>query len=389
MHQPSPCYVCKQPIVAFHDFYLELCKPCGDFNYKKREATVDLNGHSALVTGGRLKIGFEAALKLLRCGASTVVTTRFVEDAHRRFERQLDFDSWATRLTIIPADFRMLASVEHVIGRVFEQCGELDILINNAAQTVRRPPAFYRHLLSAENEDKNIEEAFTGALLATSTHQREILALTGEKSLSRNLDSRGIERMSQLILIPGDESSDQTIFPPGSVDKDGQQEDRRDWNSWMMGLDDVHLVEFLEVLYINLVAPFLLSKRLKPIMKKTSLEHPSFVINVTAMEGNFYDPEKNARHVHTNMAKAGLNMMTRTAALDFVKDRIYMTSVDTGWITNERPFPLNDETSTRKVKMAIDEVDGAARVCDPIIRALNEKEYLYGVLLKNYSVFPW
>jgi NAD(P)-dependent dehydrogenase (short-subunit alcohol dehydrogenase family) len=389
MHQSDACYVCNQLLGDGHEFYPALCKICGDFNYKKRGATADLNGHSALVTGGRLKIGFEAALKVLRFGANTVVTTRFVEDAHRRFERQPDFDSWATRLTIIPADFRMLTSIEHVIGTLFERLGKLDILINNAAQTVRRPPAFYRHLLSAKNEEKETEEPVTGALLLTSRHQREFLASAGDKFLSRHLDSRGIERMSQLILMPGDESLDQTIFPPGRVDKDGQQEDRRDWNSWVMMLDDVHLVEFLEVLYINLVAPFLLCNRLRAIMKKTSIERPSFVINVTAMEGNFYDPEKNARHVHTNMAKAGLNMMTRTAALDFVKDRIYMTSVDPGFITNEKPFPLSVETSTRRVKMAIDEVDGASRVCDPIIRALNEKEYLYGVLLKNYSVFPW
>lgn len=387
MNQSNLCYVCKQPYTNSNEFYPELCQPCGHLNKERRDATADLNGYSALVTGGRLKIGFETALKLLRCGADTIVTTRFLDDAYRRFKDQPDFDSWASRLTILPADFRLLASVEEVISNVFDRFVKLDILINNAAQTIRRPPAFYRHLLSAENEDKH--EGAPGGLLITSNRQREILALMGDKSLSRNLDSQGIEQMSQLILIPGDEIFDQKIFPPGSVDKDGQQEDRRDWNSWMMGLEDVHLVEFLEVLYINLVAPFLFCKRLKPIMKKSLLERPSFVINVTAMEGNFFDIEKNSRHVHTNIAKAGLNMMTRTAALDFVKDRIYMTSVDTGWITNERPFPLSDERPTRKVRMAIDEIDGAARVCDPIIRALNIEEYLYGVLLKNYSVFPW
>jgi NAD(P)-dependent dehydrogenase (short-subunit alcohol dehydrogenase family) len=387
MTHPTPCYVCKQPFLVPHNFYGDLCQPCGDFNELKRNATADLSGHSALVTGGRLKIGFETALKLLRCGARTFVTTRFVEDALRRFQHEPDFDLWAPRLTIIPADFRVIASIEHVIETVFDQCGKLDILINNAAQTVRRPPAFYRHLVKAENQGR--EEAVSSTQLLTSRYQNDLLASTEDKLISRNFDPRAIENLSQLILIPGDENFDQTVFPFAKLDKDEQQEDRRDFNSWIMMLDDVHLLEFLEVLYINLVAPFLLCKRLKVIMKKTSFDAPSFIVNVTAMEGNFYDLEKNARHVHTNMAKAGLNMMTRTAALDFVKDKIYMTSVDPGYITNEKPFPLSTEPSTRRFKMAIDEVDGAARVCDPIIRALNEKDYLYGVLLKNYSIFPW
>lgn len=389
MTHPTPCYVCKQPFLVPHNFYSDLCQPCGDFNEIKRHATADLGGLSALVTGGRLKIGFETALKLLRCGARTFVTTRFVEDALRRFQRQPDFNLWTTRLTIIPADFRIIASIEHVIETVFDQCGKLDILINNAAQTVRRPPAFYRHLVKTENQGRELEDEVSSTHLLTARSQSDLLASTEDTLISRNFDPRLIENLSQLILIPGDENFDQTVFPFGKLDKDEQQEDRRDLNSWIMRLDDVHLVEFLEVLYINLVAPFLLCKRLKVIMKNPSCDAASFIVNVTAMEGNFYDPEKNARHVHTNMAKAGLNMMTRSAALDFVKDKIYMTSVDPGYITNEKPFSLSNGASTRRFKMAIDEVDGAARVCDPILRALNEKEYLYGVLLKNYSIFPW
>jgi NAD(P)-dependent dehydrogenase (short-subunit alcohol dehydrogenase family) len=351
-----------------------------------------LKGFTALVTGGRLKIGFETALKLLRCGARVVVTTRFVDDALNRFLRQPDFDEWKDRLQVRAADFRAVWSVENLVKRIEEEFETLDILINNAAQTLRRPPAFYKHLIVDAQETTAAEQESSqlALQLLNSGGPRASRSEEGKLTPWEIFHSpKDVARLSQLILMPGDDVAEPKLFPPGEVDGDGQQVDRRSFNSWMMKLEEVHLVELLEVMYVNVVAPFLLCSRLKRIMRKDVQERPSFIVNVAAMEGNFFDPDKSSRHPHTNMAKAALNMMTRTSASDFRDHRIFMNSVDPGWITNEKPYPLEISPGARKSKMAIDEVDGAARVCDPIFRALNETDYLSGSLLKNYSVYPW
>ncbi len=89
------------------------------------------------------------------------------------------------------------------------------------------------------------------------------------------------------------------------------------------------------------------------------------------------------------MAKAALNMMTRTAASHYKEYNVLMNSVDTGWITNEKPNPQNLNEDQRKTTMAIDEIDGAMRILDPIIRAIRNNEQDYGKLFKNYQEYPW
>jgi NAD(P)-dependent dehydrogenase (short-subunit alcohol dehydrogenase family) len=352
---------------------------------------VDLSGYKALVTGGRIKIGFHSALKLLRCGAEVALTTRFTENALARLRAEADFPKWEDRLHVIPADFRSVSLTEGVAETVQGLFGSLDILINNAAQTLRRPPQFFAHLLADE----------LGGALGSSNNG--VLSLPAskvmgwEQSVGKQVEPhQQVERtadvvaqLSQIPLLPGDDVWNHDEFPEGGLDEDGQQEDRRDFNSWMMKLEDVSLVELLEVLHVNVIAPFILCARLKKMMARRPDERPSFVVNVSAMEGNFFDREKNPRHPHTNMAKAALNMLTRTASLEFVESGILMTAVDPGWVTNERPFPLGQPRESRRSKMAIDAVDGAARICDPIFRAVSSDERLYGVFLKNYSIHPW
>lgn len=155
----------------------------------------------------------------------------------------------------------------------------------------------------------------------------------------------------------------------------------------MYELEDVSVTELYEVLQINLVVPFLLNTKLIPALKKTNRQ--SYIINVSAMEGNFYAPRKHSRHAHTNMAKAALNMMTRTAAGHYKDMGIYMNSVDTGWITNEKPNPGALGADERKTLMAIDEVDGAMRVLDPVLSAIDAKALPFGKLFKNYKEYPW
>ena len=133
-----------------------------------------------------------------------------------------------------------------------------------------------------------------------------------------------------------DESGLEPLFPEGIRDGEGQALDLREINSWRLDLHEVSTVELLEVHLVNAVAPFVLNARLKPLM----LAAPSqdkHIVHVSAMEGQFYRSFKTTRHPHTNMAKAALNMMTRTCAEELAAARVYMNSVDTGWINDENP----------------------------------------------------
>lgn len=353
-----------------------MCESCGELNYQKRIQRIDLRNHHALVTGGRIKIGFETARLLLEMGADVTVTSRFPNDTLKRFQKLENFNQYQPRLHIIGADFRFVQSVQSVIE--FFKGRPLDILINNAAQTVRRPAPFYKHLLEAELQRPALENIVSSGI--------KVLADTKLNLPAQNKRLTSAE-MSQLALLPEDLITNEKIFPAGKYDKDGQQLDLRDNNSWMYELEDVSLVEMYEILQINLIAPFLLNTKLLPVLQQN--KNMAFIINVSAMEGNFYAPRKHSRHPHTNMAKAALNMMTRTVAEHYKNLGVFMNSVDTGWITNEKPNPQNLGENERKSKMAIDETDGAMRVLDPIISALQNKEPQYGKLFKNYREYKW
>ncbi len=378
------CYICKKRSAARHPRNRNLCPECGELNNSRRDRTCDLRGYTCVVTGGRIKVGFESALKLLRAGARVLVTSRFTDEAKARFSEVSDAGSWSDRLNLYSCDFRELGGVTALIEAIKHDAPTIDILINNAAQTIHRPPAFYGELTSKRLSAPQVNPLGTsemGSLLALSSSPRPQLA--------ERLDPDRVAELSLIPLVPADELEGAEFFPSGERDQHGQPHDRRSFNSWMMGLSDVALPELLEVLYINAVAPFMLCTELHERMKKKKGERPSFIVNVSAMEGNFYDPEKNWRHPHTNMAKAALNMMTRTAALDYCSDGIFMNSVDPGWITNERPHPLDAPPNTRQDRMPLDEIDGAARVCDPVFRALSEGDFVCGKLLKNFGIYPW
>ncbi|NTW32967.1 MAG: SDR family oxidoreductase [Bacteroidetes bacterium] len=373
------CYICKTKLDKYHYFYTGLCEDCGDYNYKKRNQSSDLSGKYVFVTGGRIKIGYEVVLKLLRGGAHVITTTRFPADCLSRYQKEEDYDVWKDRLSVYALDFRAVPHVEKFIEYLLSSLPRLDILINNAAQTVRRPPVFYQHLIDQEKRYKDNENRFD---IDSS------LTMIGSQVLCQNtIKIDCVSCLTQIPLMKGDEIVESEFFPKNQYDKDDQQEDRRPENSWSLKMDSIDLVEMYEVLYINIIAPFLFNSRLKRLMGNDG--NPSYIINVTAMEGNFYDPEKNPNHVHTNMAKAALNMMTRTVAQDYAKCNIYMNSVDVGWITNEKPYPLSQNKEDRKFKMAIDEIDGAARILDPVFKGYNQQDYKYGNLYKNYNIYPW
>ena len=356
--------MCKQPYTALHSFYHQLCPDCAQVNWSKREQLADLSERVALITGGRIKIGFATALKMLRDGATVVATTRFPIDAAKRYAAQPDFGDWQDRLQIVAVDLRNIPAVESLAGQLNRELDSLDILIHNAAQTVKRPLAFYQHLLDARCDDQ------TMSLIRNDVAQ-SVLLETG----------RGYG--GQLMNV-------NQYFPEGSFDIDGQQVDERGHHSWMMKLDEITTIELLETYLVSAAAPFVLTRLLKPLMIRSP--HPRrFIINVSAMEGQFERKNKTAFHPHTNMAKAAMNMMTRTSATDFANEGIFMNSVDTGWITDEKPLPIAQRVQKEQAFYPpLDIVDGAARIYDPIVRGCNEScEPLFGHFLKDDEPYAW
>ena len=179
-------------------------------------------------------------------------------------------------------------------------------------------------------------------------------------------------------------------FPEGKKDEHGEQLDTRLRNSWTYNLDEVPLQELLQVLTINAVGPFILTAKLKPLLKQSPFQR-KFVVNVSAMEGQFSRISKGHRHPHTNMAKAALNMLTRTSGLEYQMDGIYMTAVDTGWVTDERPFhQAQHEADAKGFIPPLDCQDGAARVYHPVVHGLNpDNSPYFAVFLKDFKPKSW
>jgi NAD(P)-dependent dehydrogenase (short-subunit alcohol dehydrogenase family) len=358
------CYVCKRRFHRLDHFYDALCPSCAASHFARRDPAGDLSGRTMLITGGRVKIGHEAALLLLRAGACVHVTTRFPVDALARFGAAPDCEAWLGRLHVHGLDLRDLRAVDRFAARLDAELPSLEALINNAAQTVRRPPASYADLVAGER--RLLAPSLAARLDRRSPHMTPLL--DGDEATAISLSARA----SLLALLPGDDTLD--------------PEARH--NSWTLRLGDIDPVELVETHAVSALAPFLLANRLLPALRRSRFVD-RHIVNVSAVEGKFSYANKQPEHPHTNMAKAALNMLTRTAALGLDGEGIFVNSVDTGWITNEKPAPIAARMRAGGFAPPLDERDGAARVVDPIFTGARTGRAPSGRFLKDFLPTPW
>ena len=238
-----------------------------------------------------MKIGYQAGIKLLRAGAHLIVTTRFPRDAATRYAQEADFDEWGDRLEIFGLDLRHTPSVEGFCEHLRTTRDRLDFIVNNACQTVRRPPDFYQHML-----DARARVGAHDARRACRASARRVRgpAPHGHPAGGRRCDARPARRRHALGGAVAGRAARRTIstgrrdlFPEGRLDQDLQQVDLRDRNSWRLLLAEVSSVELLETQLVNAVAPFVLNARLKPLMLRTP-DRDKHIVNVSAVEGQFY-----------------------------------------------------------------------------------------------------
>ncbi|MFI1356052.1 SDR family NAD(P)-dependent oxidoreductase [Streptomyces sp. NPDC020898] len=386
LQRPRSCYTCKTRYVEVDYFYHQLCQNCAALNRSRRDARTDLTGKRALLTGGRAKIGMYIALRLLRDGAHTTITTRFPKDAIRRFKAMDDSADWIHRLEIVGTDLRDPAQVVALTDRIVEQ-GPLDILINNATQTVRRLPSAYAALVEGESAPLPAGELPAHHVIGAFNSG----AVDGLAALPVGISGLDAQKVADLALVAGNASV--ARHRDGSaIDAGGLLPDVVDSNTWVQSIDQISPVELLETQLCNYTAPFILISNLRSVMAeaaRAAVSKRAYVVNVSAMEGVFGRGYKGAGHPNTNAAKAAMNMVTRTSAQEmFETDGILMTSVDTGWITDERPHHDKLRLADEGFHAPLDLVDGAARVYDPVVRG-EAGEDLYGVFMKDYAPGKW
>ena len=256
-NQPQKCYSCGVLYDKMHSFYHRLCPACATLNYQYRGIEIDLTGRYVILTGGRVKVGYATALKFLRSGANLTITTRFPAVALEQFQQEVDYTNWKDRLLVYGLDLRNLKAVEAFLEYYKTAHDKLDILVNNAAQTIQYPKEYYQPLIAQEQ-----------ALL----EKKEVVVLRGNNTpLTEEEPALDLFQENKKEL---------------ALNRFGQPIDLREKNSWNATLEEVSTYELLEVNLINHISPYLLIKSLTPLLKRSEFG-AKFIINVTSSEGQF------------------------------------------------------------------------------------------------------
>ncbi len=337
------CLMCRKNTIEHYG----ICEECAELNRNMRNMPCDFSEKTAVVTGGRIKIGYAVCLRLLRNGAKVIAVTRYPKTAMEQYAKEPDFEQFKDRLFIIGFDLLRVDLIEDLLLQIQEIAeNKVDILINNAAQTVKKSNDYYATLIAHENK-----------LLLESNHH--------------------------LILRHNPNDTVNALIPFNSICDYGETPLE---NSWVRKAENISVKEMLEVQLINVTAPFLLTSCIRKMMLHNPSEN-KFIINVSSVEGRFQTKQKLARHVHTNMAKASLNMMTHSVASDFAKDNIYVYSCDPGWVSNQ--FPPEYEIS-KNFQPYLTFQDGACRILYPIVKNSGESKITdFGKFYKDYQIIDY
>lgn len=351
------CYACNSKYSLAHSFYNRLCPSCSGVNYKNRFKEIDLTNRNVILTGGRVKIGYATALKFLRANANLTLTTRFPAIALSQLQKEKDYDQWKDNLKVYGLDLRNLKEVKEFINHYSNENEHLDILVNNAAQTIKYTDEYYLPILQSEQKLLKVYESSS------------LLSMNKTDVISKKMLSDAKEIKIELNRF-------------------GNPIDDRNKNSWNSTLEEISMTEILEVNLINQISPYLLIKELSPLMKKSNFKY-KFIINVTSSEGQFSYDNKTIFHPHTNMTKAALNMLTRTSAKEYENYNILMSAVDVGWVSTGAKEILRKKQFDEGYIPPLDSVDGASRIMHPIIEAIENENLIVGKLIKNYKEETW
>lgn len=350
------CYICRKFYLNNDTFdrYYTMCLQCGIFNYKQRFYTANLSNIVAFVSGIRQKIGYCIALKLLRAGATVIGTSRFYNITNYNYKKNNDYNEWKDRLIICSCDFTDISQVNDLIS--FLKKKNLNIIINNACQTIRPSNNYIKKLLLLENHlSLNFLEYDNAHRLQTSNHCSDNSII-----IHSQIDSNFLID-NKIVLNNFHDIVDDNI---------------KQSSSWNKKIDQIDPREIFEAIIINQTVPTLFVNQLKSTMKG-----PKFIINVTALEGQF-NTKKNANHLHTNMCKSAMDMMIRTL-FEEQDPELHVYCINPGFVSGVNPqhehFPLSPE-------------DAASRILNPIFRYFNGdpiKKTLDNIKLKNYFPEPW
>ncbi|KAM0128895.1 hypothetical protein ACHAP3_008064 [Botrytis cinerea] len=396
------CYLCHLLITNPHPQYPALCKPCGSFNLASSNISLpealNLDGKTALVTGGRVNLGFYTALRLLRCGALVIVSSRYPRDAAVRYLAESDSEKWVKRLRVLGADFRAANDVFHLISGIkqvlrhwsVDSTPRLDILINNAAQTWTDSVKEERRAIEWENQLR-LEDNNSGSLLLETNYNArirggvQILNLLAFDTEQKRLNEMSTEeagiigRTENITSIP-------TMMEESKT-------------SWVQSLHEIPYEDVISAHSVNTFVPLILIRELLPLMG-TSRPHPvandrltkplAHIINVSAREGVFESTptnrHKNGYHVHTNLTKAALNMLTETEAAAAWRDRkVAMNSVDPGYLSAAKEVIENRKRNGGWDGCPIGWDDGAARVLWSVAVGESGKGAVWGRFLKDFK----